>query len=193
MKISNPYRIVHITTVPKTFGQLTDQLKYFGNHGFEVYCISSPGHFLDIIFQQENVKTFAVPMNRYISPLHDLIALIRIFIILTKIKLHIVYGSSPKGGLLGIVAATVARVPIRIYHIYGLRFTTMKGWRRNIVYLAEKFTSFCATNIYSCVSTKICLEFKNLDFFHKSRKVFCTCFTRNVLSSNVLVEIRQLV
>ena len=36
----------------------------------------------------------------------------------------------------------------------------MKGWRRNIVHLAEKFTCFCATNIYSCVSTKICLEFK---------------------------------
>ena len=83
-KTSNPYRIVHITTVPKTFGQLTGQLKYFGNHGFEVYCISSRGNYLNIISQQENVQTFAVPMKRNISPLHDLIAFIRIFIILIK-------------------------------------------------------------------------------------------------------------
>jgi len=99
-------------------------------------------------------------MNRNISPLHDLIALIRISIILTKVRPHIVHGRTPKGGMLAILASTVVRVPIRIYHIYGLRFTTMKGWRRNIVYLTEKFTCFCATNIYSCVSKKICLEFK---------------------------------
>ena len=103
-KTSNPYRIVHITTVPKTFGQLTGQLKYFGNHGFEVYCISSPGNYLNIISQEENVQTFAVPMKRYISPLHDLIALIRIIIILIKVRPHIVHARTPKGGMLGTVA-----------------------------------------------------------------------------------------
>ena len=54
-------------------------------------------------------------MPRRSSTLRDLIAVWRLYIALRRIRPHVVHTHTPKGGLLGTVAAWLARVPIRIY------------------------------------------------------------------------------
>jgi glycosyltransferase involved in cell wall biosynthesis len=61
---------------------------------------------------------------------------------------------TPKGALLGIVAASLAGVPVRIYHVHGLRFVTSRGLRRRILRGAERLTSSLATRLL-CVSRSV--------------------------------------
>ena len=42
---------------------------------------------------------------------------------------EIVHAHTPKGGLLGITAAWLAHVPVRIYHIHGLPLMTATGYK----------------------------------------------------------------
>ena len=150
-KISYPIRIVYITTVPRSFNQLRGHLRYLGEQGFDIHCISSPGPELDIVAQRENVQIHPVLMHRSISPLHDLLTIIKIVLILIKLKPSIVHAGTPKGGFLGIIAAVLAGIPIRIYYILGFRYIGMKSWKRSVVYLADKIACLLANKIY-CVS-----------------------------------------
>jgi len=63
-----------------------------------------------------------VEMKRDISIINDIKSLVNLFFFFKKSKPHIVHGNTPKGGLLSMSAAYLARVPKRIYCIHGLRY-----------------------------------------------------------------------
>ena len=86
-----------------------------------------PGKELGPFGDQEGMAVHAVEMPRRITPLNDLVALWRLFHLLRRIRPHLVHAHTPKAGLLGTIAAWLARVPIRIYHIHGLPHMTAKG------------------------------------------------------------------
>ena len=81
-----PIRLVHINTVPKSYGQLKGQLGYISRHGFEVWCISSPEPELERIGKQEGVYVHSISMRRNINPLHDVVSAYRIFKFLLKLQ-----------------------------------------------------------------------------------------------------------
>jgi glycosyltransferase involved in cell wall biosynthesis len=121
-------RLIHLTTVPMSLRFLAGQPRYMSEHGFEVRAISSPGVELERFAQSEGVQVHAVPMERRITPLLDLIALYRIWRILRSVRPSVVHAHTPKAGLLGMVAAWLARVPVRIYHLHGLEFLNRTGF-----------------------------------------------------------------
>ena len=57
----------------------------------------------------------------------------RLYRLLRQIRPAIVHAHFPKGGLLGMIAAWLAGVPICIYHIRGLRYATSTGLKRRLV------------------------------------------------------------
>src|SRR5690554_7536770 len=99
-------KLVHITTVPDSFIFLRGQIAFMKEQGYEIHAISSPGPLLDAFAQQEGVHVYPVEMPRRITPLQDLRALFQIQNLLKKIKPDIVHAHTPKGGLLGMLAAT---------------------------------------------------------------------------------------
>lgn len=131
-----------------------EQPEYMRARGIDLIIITSPGELLDLSADQEGVAAFPVQMHRRISPLHDLLALSRIGLILRSIRPHVVHAHTPKGGLLGMVAAWLCRVPIRIYHIRGLPYLTASGVKRHLLRWSEKVSCRLACQVL-CVSNSI--------------------------------------
>jgi glycosyltransferase involved in cell wall biosynthesis len=84
-------------------------------------------------------------MARPIRPLADARALAQLVRLLRAERPQIVNASTPKAGLLGMVAAWLARVPVRIYLVRGLRLETTTGLLRFILGLTERLAAACAT------------------------------------------------
>jgi glycosyltransferase involved in cell wall biosynthesis len=129
--------LVHVTTVPLSLAFLSGQVSYMRSRGFRVHVVSSPGPGLSAFGEREGASVEAIAMQRAITPLRDLVALYRLWRTLRRTRPDVVHAHTPKGGLLGMMAATLARVPVRIYHVRGLAFVTESGFRRRLLLLTE--------------------------------------------------------
>lgn len=138
-------KLAYVTTVPTTLGFFRGHIVYLESRGFEVDAIASHGEELESFAQEEQIKTHAVCMERRISPWQDLIALWRLYRLLRVMRPHIVHANTPKGGLLGMLAAWLAGVPVRIYTIHGLPLTTARGWKRRLLRGTERVACRCAS------------------------------------------------
>jgi glycosyltransferase involved in cell wall biosynthesis len=150
----NLIRLVHITTVPISLNFFHGQVGYIKLRGIEVHAVSSPGKELGAFGEREGVEVHAVDMSRRITPLRDLVALWRMFSVLRKIRPHLVDAHTPKAGLLGMIGAWLARVPVRIYHIHGMPFMSAAGLRRWIMHRTEKVSCRFAHQVL-CVSRSV--------------------------------------
>ncbi|MCS3158330.1 hypothetical protein NXY07_17370 [Phocaeicola dorei] len=104
-------KVIRISTVPLSLHLLLQgQLKMLAET-YEVLAVSSSGEELHKVAEREGVRTCAIPMERHIAPLKDLIALIRLIILFRKEKPQIVHSLTPKAGLLAMMAARICRVP----------------------------------------------------------------------------------
>jgi glycosyltransferase involved in cell wall biosynthesis len=129
--------LMHVTTVPETFGFLKGQIRYMKERGFEIHAISSPGRLLEETSKRENIAVHAIPMSRRITPGADMKSLFKLYCLFKEKKPAIVHAHTPKGGLLGVLAARLARVPIILYSMRGLPFVTKTGWKRKLLILTE--------------------------------------------------------
>ena len=104
-------KVIRISTVPLSLHLLLQgQLKMLAET-YEVLAVSSSGEELHKVAEREGVRTCAIPMERHIAPLKDLIALIRLIILFRKEKPQIVHSLTPKAGLLAMMAARICRFP----------------------------------------------------------------------------------
>jgi glycosyltransferase involved in cell wall biosynthesis len=144
-------RIAHIMTVPESLGFLRGQIAFMKARGHALHAITSPGPLLDEFAREYDIPTHAVEMPRRITPLDDLRALSQLMATLRAIQPDIVHAHTPKGGLLGMLAATLAGIPLRIYHMRGLPMVTATGIRRALLTGAERVSCGLAREVI-CVS-----------------------------------------
>jgi glycosyltransferase involved in cell wall biosynthesis len=148
-------RLVYVTTAPYSANAfLKGQLSYMRKRGFDVVVVSALGDELRIMSEREKVTTVAVPMEREISPLKDLVSLVRLYRVLRRLRPAIVNASTPKAGFLGIIAAYAARVPVRIYTLRGLRWETARGLKRLVLGVTERCASGLSHRVI-CVSESL--------------------------------------
>jgi len=153
-------RLVYITTAACSATFLKGQLAYMRRRGFEVVLISAPSdrkfgideHHL--LREREQIITLAIPLEREISLLKDLVSLVRLYRVFRRFRPVIVNAGTPKAGLLGMIAAYAAGVPVRIYTLHGLRLETTRGLKRCILAVAERCTSTLAHRVI-CVSESL--------------------------------------
>jgi glycosyltransferase involved in cell wall biosynthesis len=118
------------------------------NNGFDVIGISSKGIILTDLEKEEEISVFSVEMSRRITPIKDLVAVFNLFIYFIKHKPLIVHTHTPKAGTVGMIAAKIARVPIRLHTVAGLPLIETSGIKRTILNLVEKLTYACSTKVY---------------------------------------------
>lgn len=148
-------RLLYITTHGMAAASLMrGQLAMLRDRGFDVTVVSTPCGELDLVARREGVATIGVPMDREITPVRDLITVLRLYRIMRRLKPDIVNAGTPKAGMLGSLAAWLARVPTRIYTLRGLRLETTTGVKYVILNLAERLASACA-HMVVCVSASI--------------------------------------
>ncbi|MEO1052801.1 MAG: glycosyltransferase family 4 protein [Bacteroidota bacterium] len=116
--------------------------------GFEVIAVSAHGSEIKEIEEREGVKHFVVPFTRTISPIKDLMALAKLIRLMISLKPHIVHTHTPKAGLLGMIAAYLSRVPVRMHTVAGLPVMEAQGFTRKILTFTESLTYKCASKIY---------------------------------------------
>ena len=148
-------RLVYITTVPITLNFIKGGLaRYVKARGIEFHALSSPGEELDRFGAGEGVPVHAIGMSRRITPLRDLGALFELWRRLRRIGPEIVHAGTAKGGLLGIIGAWLARVPVRIHCIHGIGFVTATGYKRILLRCSDKVSCLLAHQVL-CASHSI--------------------------------------
>lgn len=140
-------KIVRATTVPMSLEAFCKGMLRELSKKYEVLVVSSPGEELCRIEKSEGVKAVAIPMERHISIGKDIKSLFRLFRLFINEKPYMVHSMTPKAGLLCMVAAKLAKVPIRVHTFTGLVFPTAKGIKRKILMFTDKITCACATHV----------------------------------------------
>ena len=143
-------RLVCVVTVAMSTKFFEGQLPYLAEHGFDVTMVSSPGSELTSM-KNTGLETWAIPMEREISPLRDMRSLWALWRLFRRLRPDIVNVGTPKAGLLGTLAAKIAGVPCVIYTLRGLRLETTSGWKRWLLLLTERISCKLADSV-RCVS-----------------------------------------
>jgi glycosyltransferase involved in cell wall biosynthesis len=133
---------------------LGSRLRALRQAGFRVILVSSPGELLDRTAADAGVEPAAIPMRRTIAPVADLVSLVRLWRLLGRYRPEIVEFSTPKAGLLGLMAAWLRGVPRRVYMLRGLKLETSLGIKRHILLAAERLAAACA-HIVLCNSESL--------------------------------------
>jgi glycosyltransferase involved in cell wall biosynthesis len=138
-------KIFFVATIPAAVNSfLRDHIQAAGEiYSVTVVCNSEDKYLLEGL----NAKIVFLPIERKPSPLKDLLVLIQLVKLFRQEKFDIVHSHLPKTGLLGMIAAWLACVPIRINTFHGEVWATQSGWRRIALKLCDQFVGLLATNI----------------------------------------------
>lgn len=147
-------RILNIVTVSMSAKLFRGRLAFLKRRGWETALCASPGRELHEVAAEADGAVFEVPMEREIAPLRDVAALWRLYWLMRRYRPAIVDASTPKAGLLGMVAARLAAVPVRVYMLRGLRLETATGVKAFLLGLGERIAATCATKVL-CVSESL--------------------------------------
>ncbi|WP_438965812.1 glycosyltransferase family 4 protein [Flavobacterium sp.] len=141
-------KIIRTSTIALSLNVLLKgQLSFLNNH-YNVVAVSGNDEDLKEVEKREQVHVHAIEMQRQISPLKDLISLIKLYLYFKKEQPQIVHSITPKAGLLSMIAAKYAGVPVRMHTFTGLIFPSKRGLLQRILIFMDKILCCHATNIY---------------------------------------------
>ncbi|KAA6340351.1 N N'-diacetylbacillosaminyl-diphospho-undecaprenol alpha-1 3-N-acetylgalactosaminyltransferase [termite gut metagenome] len=143
--MSNLHRL---TSIPLSFETLLKGQLRFMQQQYDVTAICSDKERLEKIGEDEGVKTYPVELTRQITLRKDFNAVIKLYRYFRKEKPFIVHTHTPKAGLIGMLAAYLARVPNRLHTVAGMPLMEASGMKRKILNVTEKLTYRCATHVY---------------------------------------------
>jgi len=139
-------RVLYLVTSDISSVLLRGQLASLRDQGFDVSvgCAVDPtaGHRFD-----DGITVHPLPYVREPSPLHDLRGLWATYRLIRRLAPDLVNASTPKAGLLGMVASTIARVPVRVHVVRGLRSETATGAASAVLRFLERLTMRCAHHV----------------------------------------------
>lgn len=123
---------------------LLDQIKALEAAGHEVTAVCAPGPWVESA-RGMGVKVVTVEMEREIAPLQDLRSLLALARCFRQQQFEVVHTHTPKAGLIGPIAARLARVPHVVHTVHGLLFhDQMTRMRQTVFWVPEKITAtFC--------------------------------------------------
>lgn len=141
-------KMVIMSTVPFSLATLTKgQPKYLSSY-FNVSLVTSNGDLNKLIEEQEGIIVDKIDMTRKMTPFQDLKSLWKLYRYFILTKPDIVYTFTPKAGLLGMIAAFVARVRVRVHNVVGMPLMEATGKKKKLLEFVEKSTYFFSTNLF---------------------------------------------
>lgn len=141
-------KILHVFTSSGTAISFFDgQFRYTREHGYDVILVCKREDGIEEFAERNGVKYFPVEIPRSMSP----VAIIKSIWVIRKIikneKPEAVFGHTPVGALVAMLAAKMGGVKNRIYYRHGIIYSTMTGLMQKVFVAEEKFVSALATKI----------------------------------------------
>ena len=147
MQIRLMKKICSISTLPASIKSfMLGNLQYVSEHGYESYCISSPG---DVLNKEMLGNVAYIPITEMkwgvMSPWAFYKCVRRLYKIFKKEKFDIIQYATSNAALCASIAGWFARVPVRINLQWGISYPVYKGWKRWLFYLSHKLTCRLST------------------------------------------------
>lgn len=177
----NILHVVNISFVIPYF--LGEQLSWFTKKGNKEYIVCSPSEELANFSKQYNFEYKPVEVLRKISISKDIKAVFATYKYIKDINADVVTGHTPKGGLIAMIGAWLARVPIRIYFRHGLVYETSTGLKRKLLVNIDRIASKLATKIV-CVSPSVASRSLEDRLNPKTKQVVLSCGTCNGIDTD---------
>ncbi len=142
-------KLIRITTVPLSLKLLlTGQMKFMKDRGWDVLMVSADGREVQQVVKSEGCRHEVIPFTRKITPIQDIISLWKLYRLIKREKPDIVHTHTPKAGLLGMIAAKLAGVDVRIHTLAGIPYMAAAGGKKSILEKIEKWTYQYATEVW---------------------------------------------
>lgn len=158
--MSDPVRVLHIITRMIVGGaQENTLLSVEGLDAMPEYDVSlvsgiDKGKEGELLSRaRETTNLIVLPeMSRSINPFSDLVAFWKLYTLIKKGRYHIVHTHSSKAGVLGRLAAWLARTPIIVHTLHSLVFHDYQPWLVNRAWWLAKKICAPVTDFYVSVS-----------------------------------------
>jgi len=152
-----------ITTSPLAlWAFFVTQARQLRAAGFAIEAVSAPGDKLEEFRRLTGVPAHGVRFERRMHPLADLRALWSLWNLLRWRRPAIVHTHTPKAGLIGMIAAALLKIPVRIYTVNGLVLETRLGLARWVLVTTERLACRLATQVL-CVSPSLARRMSELE------------------------------
>jgi len=142
-------KVIHVATLAASLPFLRGHIAFLRRSKVEVVSITSPDDALIQFGKELGIPVHAVEMKRKFSPLSDLVSLFRLWLYFSLQKPDVVHAHTPKAGLLAMIAARFAGVPVRIFQIHGLPYLSNPSWSATLLKLATWLSCQSATRVWS--------------------------------------------
>ncbi|MGH6916311.1 MAG: glycosyltransferase, partial [Geminicoccaceae bacterium] len=143
---AHPPKLLHVSIGgPILRSYFAGQLAFMRAQGFEVVLAAAGGPDLERLCRAEGARARPVAIGRSLRPWRDLKALLGLLRIMAEERPSIVHCHSPKGALLGILAAFILGIPHRIHHLRALPLGTERGPTRWLLCASELLVSRLCT------------------------------------------------
>ncbi|MBD9484615.1 glycosyltransferase family 4 protein [Pseudomonas sp. PDM14] len=140
-------KLLVVTTVPETLSTILKGQPAFLARHFDLRLATSLGDEVILITSNEGLELSIVPMVRGISPVRDLLSVMRMIVLLRQMRPDAVHSYTPKAGLVTMIAAWLCRVPVRIHTFTGLIFPTASGAKQKLLIWIDRLICACATRV----------------------------------------------
>jgi glycosyltransferase involved in cell wall biosynthesis len=143
-------RVVHITAIDSSVMRLLmNQLLHLQASGFDVRVICSPGPNRQAI-EQRGIAVYPVPLPRRLSPLTNVISLVKMASILRRQRIDIVHGHTLNGVLWGQLAGRLAGCPVVLQTVHGFFFhDNMRPLTRRALIQVERVAAWSSDAMLS--------------------------------------------
>ena len=121
-------RVLHVCTIALTAHAFIAPLaKYLHHRGYEVAIACSTGAQPDApddlrCQEVSGARIYHVPIARTVSPVQDVVAILKLWGLIRRLRPHIVHTQTSKAGVVGRLAACLAGTPIVIHTAHAFPF-----------------------------------------------------------------------
>lgn len=141
-----PYVIYGTTTADSLLvsGPVLTEMRRLG---WRTRAVCDPASHLNLLEQYQDLDVSLIRTSRSIAPGQDLRVLREWVSLLRAERPDVVIGGSPKAAVLSMHAALIARVPTRIFHVWGARWDGHSGAQAALLRTMDRMAAACATDV----------------------------------------------
>lgn len=143
----NRHLVLAVTSETTARAFLSGLVDTFVADGWQVSVVTNASESLNSWARTHGAAVHSVPFARSMAPFQDLKVLIKLTAWMRRQNPAAVVSATPKAGLIATTSARIARVPVRLYQVWGLRLETVSGWQRRLLHLLERTAVSSATHV----------------------------------------------